>query len=209
MTETPEPAVLFELRTGRGHATPSTPSSPRDWPTRASPLVRTPRCGCSRPPSRARRPSRRSARLCGRLVDRERPARQASAAEARRRRDRRRRALRDRCGVPAADASARRRASRSSRPATSCGGTWDLFRYPGIRSDSDMFTLGYQFKPLASREGHRRRADDPELHPRDRAEFGIERAHPLSARGSCGADWSSDHARWTLDLRDGSRTSAR
>src|SRR5689334_17334650 len=29
----------------------------------------------------------------------------------------------------------------------SMGGTWDLFRYPGIRSDSDMFTLGYQFKP--------------------------------------------------------------
>ena len=27
------------------------------------------------------------------------------------------------------------------------GGTWDLFRYPGVRSDSDMFTLGYQFKP--------------------------------------------------------------
>ena len=29
------------------------------------------------------------------------------------------------------------------------GGTWDLFRYPGIRSDSDMFTLGYSFKPWA------------------------------------------------------------
>jgi monooxygenase len=29
----------------------------------------------------------------------------------------------------------------------SMGGTWDLFRYPGIRSDSDMFTLGYSFKP--------------------------------------------------------------
>ena len=29
----------------------------------------------------------------------------------------------------------------------SIGGTWDLFRYPGIRSDSDMFTLGYRFRP--------------------------------------------------------------
>ena len=29
----------------------------------------------------------------------------------------------------------------------SMGGTWDIFRYPGIRSDSDMFTLGYNFKP--------------------------------------------------------------
>lgn len=33
------------------------------------------------------------------------------------------------------------------------GGTWDLFRYPGIRSDSDMFTLGYTFKPWTNRKG--------------------------------------------------------
>src|SRR3712207_5398564 len=32
------------------------------------------------------------------------------------------------------------------------GGTWDLFRYPGIRSDSDMFTLGYNFRPWAEAE---------------------------------------------------------
>ena len=32
----------------------------------------------------------------------------------------------------------------------SIGGTWDLFKYPGIRSDSDMFTLGYKFKPWRS-----------------------------------------------------------
>jgi cation diffusion facilitator CzcD-associated flavoprotein CzcO len=31
------------------------------------------------------------------------------------------------------------------------GGTWDLFRYPGIRSDSDMYTLGFRFKPWTSR----------------------------------------------------------
>jgi monooxygenase len=31
------------------------------------------------------------------------------------------------------------------------GGTWDLFRYPGIRSDSDMFTLGYSFRPWGGR----------------------------------------------------------
>ena len=39
----------------------------------------------------------------------------------------------------------------------SVGGTWDLFRYPGVRSDSDMFTLGYRFQPLDRREGNRRR----------------------------------------------------
>src|SRR5690554_1181138 len=33
------------------------------------------------------------------------------------------------------------------------GGTWDLFRYPGIRSDSDMFTLGYAFKPWVNDKG--------------------------------------------------------
>ena len=49
------------------------------------------------------------------------------------------------------------------------GGTWDLFRYPGIRSDSDMFTLGYSFRPGSEAEGDRRRAVDPRLHPRDRA----------------------------------------
>ncbi len=32
------------------------------------------------------------------------------------------------------------------------GGTWDLFRYPGIRSDSDMYTLGYAFKPWKQQE---------------------------------------------------------
>ena len=49
------------------------------------------------------------------------------------------------------------------------GGTWDLFRYPGIRSDSDMFTLGYSFRPW---EEAKAIADGPsilELHPRDRA----------------------------------------
>ena len=37
------------------------------------------------------------------------------------------------------------------RRATPSGGTWDLFRYPGIRSDSDMYTLGYAFKPWRRR----------------------------------------------------------
>ena len=36
------------------------------------------------------------------------------------------------------------------------GGTWDLFRYPGVRSDSDMHTLGFAFKALDRRQGHRR-----------------------------------------------------
>ena len=46
------------------------------------------------------------------------------------------------------------------------GGTWDLFRYPGIRSDSDLHTFGYEFKPWTVRQRHRRRARDPQLPPR-------------------------------------------
>ena len=49
------------------------------------------------------------------------------------------------------------------------GGTWDLFRYPGIRSDSDMFTLGYSFKPWTEAEGDRRRAEHSQLCAADRA----------------------------------------
>ena len=56
-----------------------------------------------------------------------------------------------------------RAASRSSRRASAIGGTWDLFRYPGVRSDSDMFTLGYRFRPWTDDQAHRRRAVDPRL----------------------------------------------
>ena len=45
------------------------------------------------------------------------------------------------------------------------GGTWDLFRYPGVRSDSDMFTLGYSLRTVGRGQGHRRRPVDPRLHP--------------------------------------------
>ena len=48
------------------------------------------------------------------------------------------------------------------------GGTWDLFRYPGIRSDSDMHTLGYSFKPWESRKGHCRRPRYFEVRARNR-----------------------------------------
>ena len=40
------------------------------------------------------------------------------------------------------------------------GGTWDLFRYPGVRSDSDMFTLGYAFRPWTGRKSI---ADGPSI----------------------------------------------
>jgi cation diffusion facilitator CzcD-associated flavoprotein CzcO len=79
------------------------------------------------------------------------------------------------------------------------GGTWDLFRYPGVRSDSDMFTLGYEFKPW---EAEKSIADGPTIlgyiHE-TAAEFGIEQ-HIRYRTKVVGADWSSAQARWTLQL---------
>ncbi|MEE1929690.1 NAD(P)/FAD-dependent oxidoreductase [Streptomyces sp. TRM 70351] len=83
------------------------------------------------------------------------------------------------------------------------GGTWDLFRYPGVRSDSDMYTLGYPFRPWR---------DDTSLadgdvilrYIRDTArEYGIDRRIRYRTK-VVAADWSSRHARWTLtcDVRD-------
>ena len=63
------------------------------------------------------------------------------------------------------------------------GGTWDLFRYPGVRSDSDMFTLGYEFKPWRAEKAI---ADGPTILSyihETAAEFGIEEHDPLPHQG--------------------------
>jgi cation diffusion facilitator CzcD-associated flavoprotein CzcO len=77
------------------------------------------------------------------------------------------------------------------------GGTWDLFRYPGIRSDSDMFTLGYSFRPW---EDSKAIADGPSIlrYVRDTArEFGVEEKIRFGHK-VVRADWSSEEARWTV-----------
>ncbi|CAM4122978.1 NAD(P)/FAD-dependent oxidoreductase [Nocardia ninae] len=81
------------------------------------------------------------------------------------------------------------------------GGTWDLFRYPGIRSDSDMFTLGYPFKPWREAKSI---ADGPSIlrYINETAtEFGIDR-HIRYQTKVVAADWSSETARWTLTLAE-------
>jgi monooxygenase len=78
------------------------------------------------------------------------------------------------------------------------GGTWDLFRYPGIRSDSDMHTLGYRFRPWTDESSI---ADGPKIldYIRDTArEGGIERHIRLRHR-VLAASWSSAEARWTVE----------
>jgi monooxygenase len=78
------------------------------------------------------------------------------------------------------------------------GGTWDLFRYPGIRSDSDMFTLGYSFRPW--NEG-KAIADGPAIRNYVRSaarEHGVEDRIRFNHR-VVRADWSSEDARWTVE----------
>ena len=101
---------------------------------------------------------------------------------------------------PAARA-ARTRASRSSRRATTIGGTWDLFRYPGIRSDSDMHTLGYRFKPWTDATvDRRRRRRSSTTCARPPTENGDRRRASASTTRSSRAAWSSDDARWTVEV---------
>ncbi|MFF9351252.1 flavin-containing monooxygenase [Streptomyces sp. NPDC014734] len=79
------------------------------------------------------------------------------------------------------------------------GGTWDLFRYPGIRSDSDLHTFGYEFKPWRDEQSI---ADAPRIldYLRQAAtENGID-AHIRYHHKVLGASWSSDEARWTVEV---------
>lgn len=79
------------------------------------------------------------------------------------------------------------------------GGTWDLFRYPGIRSDSDMHTLGYTFRPWA---GAKAIADGESIreYVRDTArEHGVDDAIRFRHR-VVRAEWSSEQALWTVDV---------
>lgn len=83
------------------------------------------------------------------------------------------------------------------------GGTWDLFRYPGIRSDSDMHTLGYGFRPWTEAKAI---ADGPSIrrYVQDTArEAGIEQ-HIRFKHTVTRADWDSASATWTVTaMRDG------
>ena len=79
------------------------------------------------------------------------------------------------------------------------GGTWDLFRYPGVRSDSDMHTLGYSFKPWRDRKAI---ADGDSIreYVREAArEFGIEK-HIRFGHRLRRASWSGADALWTLEV---------
>ncbi|GHE91821.1 flavin-binding monooxygenase [Amycolatopsis deserti] len=80
------------------------------------------------------------------------------------------------------------------------GGTWDLFRYPGVRSDSDMFTLGYSFEPWTDAKAI---ADGPSIREyvrRTARNRGIDR-HIRFHHRVVRAEWSSDEALWTVEAQ--------
>ena len=77
------------------------------------------------------------------------------------------------------------------------GGTWDLFKYPGIRSDSDMHTLGFSFKPWTEAKSI---ADGPSILQylkQTVAQFGIEK-NIRYGQLVTQAQWSTDDAQWTV-----------
>jgi len=82
------------------------------------------------------------------------------------------------------------------------GGTWDLFRYPGVRSDSDMYTLGYRFRPWKEAKAI---ADGPSILKYIRevaSDHGIDHKIRYQHR-VVAASWSTPDARWTVEVERG------
>jgi monooxygenase len=82
------------------------------------------------------------------------------------------------------------------------GGTWDLFRYPGVRSDSDMYTLGYSFRPWADGSAIAPAASILS-YVRDTADEGGITGRVRFGHRAVRAAWSTPDARWTVDVEVG------
>src|SRR3954451_2240750 len=82
------------------------------------------------------------------------------------------------------------------------GGTWDLFRYPGVRSDSDMFTLGFPFRPWRDSTAIAAASTIRDYIRETARVYGIDR-HIRYGRRVTSADWSSPDARWTVRTEAG------
>lgn len=79
------------------------------------------------------------------------------------------------------------------------GGTWDLFKYPGIRSDSDMYTLGYDFKPWVDKKAL---ADGPAIldYIKETAKEGGYENKILYNHKVISSDWSSQKKQWNINV---------
>lgn len=82
------------------------------------------------------------------------------------------------------------------------GGTWDLFNYPGIRSDSDMYTFGFSFRPWEDQSAIAEKSKILDYLNATVAEFGIDE-HIQYGHHIKQASWDTDQARWTLTTADG------
>ncbi len=81
---------------------------------------------------------------------------------------------------------------------SSMGGTWDLFRYPGIRSDSDMHTLGYRFKPWREAKAIADGSSILRYVKETAAEYGVDK-HIRYEHLATSASWSSAAAAWAVE----------
>src|ERR1700750_754522 len=81
------------------------------------------------------------------------------------------------------------------------GGTWDLFRYPGVRSDSDMFTFGYNFRPWNATKVLADGTAIREYVEETAAEYGVGE-HVRYGMHVLKASWSSETGQWTVEVRD-------
>ncbi|AZD02412.1 MULTISPECIES: flavin-containing monooxygenase [Pseudomonas] len=88
------------------------------------------------------------------------------------------------------------------------GGTWDLFRYPGIRSDSDLFTFGFDFKPWTKAKSLADAADILEYLRETVDEYGLQERIQYQQKVLC-ADWESEKGLWTVKVKDGNTTEPR
>jgi cation diffusion facilitator CzcD-associated flavoprotein CzcO len=79
------------------------------------------------------------------------------------------------------------------------GGTWELFKYPGVRSDSDMFTLGFPFRPWAGREAISGGREILRYLRETAIAYGVDKEIEYHRRVKS-ARWSSDDARWTVTI---------
>ena len=83
----------------------------------------------------------------------------------------------------------------------SSGGTWDLFRFPGVRSDSDMFTLGFPFRPWTDAKAIAEGGEILRYLRETAAEYGVDKEISYH-RKVVGAAWNTDDARWTVTVED-------
>lgn len=82
------------------------------------------------------------------------------------------------------------------------GGTWDLFNYPGIRSDSDMYTFGFSFRPWGDKSSIAEKAKIVDYLTDTVLEYGIDK-HIQYGVHIVKASWSSDQSLWSLESSDG------